>query len=82
MPLKCRAESLDSNDSTSSFSMLVVRDFLREHYAQVLFMNVYPSTVLRADRHADENGLHYCLPGPVDNWNVFHYNILRALEVG
>ncbi|CAN0410371.1 unnamed protein product [Ectocarpus sp. 12 AP-2014] len=40
-------------------------------------LDAYSPTILRADFHAsEEDGLHYCLPGPLDHWVVLLYNIL------
>ncbi|CAM9681598.1 unnamed protein product [Ectocarpus sp. 4 AP-2014] len=40
-------------------------------------LDAYSPTILRADFHAsEEDGLHYCLPGPIDHWVVLLYNIL------
>ncbi|CAN0404931.1 unnamed protein product [Ectocarpus fasciculatus] len=40
-------------------------------------LDAYSPTILRADYHASEkDGLHYCLPGPIDHWVVLLYNIL------
>lgn len=58
----------------------LVRALLHEFHPEVLVMDVYPSTVLRSDGHATEDGLHYCIPGPIDQWVVFLYNILNVLD--
>ncbi|CAM9571411.1 unnamed protein product [Ectocarpus sp. 8 AP-2014] len=40
-------------------------------------LDAYSPTILRVDFHAsEEDGLHYCLPGPIDHWVVLLYNIL------
>ncbi|CAB1096144.1 unnamed protein product [Ectocarpus sp. CCAP 1310/34] len=40
-------------------------------------LDAYSPTILRADSHASAtDGLHYCLPGPIDHWVVLLYNIL------
>ncbi|CAN0128968.1 unnamed protein product [Ectocarpus fasciculatus] len=40
-------------------------------------LDAYSPTILRADTHASAtDGLHYCLPGPIDHWVVLLYNIL------
>ena len=42
----------------------------------VLFLDVATSTELRADHHFDP--LHYCVPGPVDNWAFLLQTALLA----
>ncbi|CAN0105017.1 unnamed protein product [Scytosiphon promiscuus] len=39
-------------------------------------LDAYGPTVLRADSHAGDDGLHYCVPGPIDHWVKLLYNIL------
>lgn len=59
----------------------VVRAFLRRHFPRVLYLDVYPSTFLRPDSHmSSEDCLHYCIPGPVDNWVVLFYNALSLVQ--
>ena len=49
---------------------------------QVLYMDVYSSTLHRADNHVGwlDDCLHYCQPGPIDEWSVFLYNALLGAE--
>ena len=57
---------------------LVLR-LLEEHYPEVLVLDVFPSTVLRADAHADP--LHYCHPsGTLFNWVRLFYNAIRLVQ--
>lgn len=81
-PLKNKAEARMELYNWNKFEHQnhAVREFLHEHFERVIYMDVYPSTVLRADGHATEEGLHYCLPGPIDQWTVFLYNILHILD--
>lgn len=58
----------------------LVRALIHKHHEHVLYLDVYPSTILRADGHTTEDGLHYCIPGPIDQWTVFLYNVLNVLE--
>lgn len=58
----------------------LVKELLDQYYPNVLFLDVYPSSVLRHDGHTTEDGLHYCIPGPIDNWTVLLYNLLDILE--
>eukprot|EP00271_Cylindrocystis_brebissonii_P000137 TRINITY_DN10194_c0_g12_i1.p1 TRINITY_DN10194_c0_g12~~TRINITY_DN10194_c0_g12_i1.p1 ORF type:complete len:789 (+),score=38.59 TRINITY_DN10194_c0_g12_i1:972-3338(+) len=49
-----------------------------------VYLNVEPSTALRADGHLGDTGsfvdcLHFCQPGPLDNWVVLLYNALKQL---
>ncbi|CAM9583244.1 unnamed protein product [Ectocarpus sp. 12 AP-2014] len=40
-------------------------------------LDAYSPTIVRADSHASaKDGLHYCVPGPIDHWVVLLYNIL------
>ncbi|CAM9986379.1 unnamed protein product, partial [Hapterophycus canaliculatus] len=39
-------------------------------------LDAYGPTILRADSHAGDDGLHYCVPGPIDHWVTLLYNIL------
>lgn len=38
-------------------------ELISTHYPNVIWMDIYPMTVLRADSHRDP--LHYCIPGPI-----------------
>ena len=40
-------------------------------------LDAYTPTVLRADMHGRKgDGLHYCIPGPLDHWVSLLYNML------
>lgn len=55
----------------------LVHALLTESFPQVLYLDVATSTQLRVDSHVSkEDCYHYCLPGPVDEWVVFHLNAL------
>jgi len=58
----------------------LIRQLLRNSFNEVLYLDVYPSSVLRHDGHTSEDGLHYCIPGPIDNWVVLFYNLLSQLS--
>jgi len=58
----------------------LVQRLIRKHFKDVLYLDVYPSSVLRHDGHTDADGLHYCIPGPIDNWTILLYNALSILE--
>jgi hypothetical protein len=58
----------------------LIRQLLRNSFNEVLYLDVYPSSVLRHDGHTTEDGLHYCIPGPIDNWVVLFYNLLSLLQ--
>ena len=58
----------------------LVQRLIRRYFKDVLYLDVYPSSVLRHDGHTDDDGLHYCIPGPIDNWTVLLYNALSILE--
>jgi len=58
----------------------LIRQLLRNSFTEVLYLDVYPSSVLRHDGHTTEDGLHYCIPSPIDNWVVLFYNLLSLLQ--
>ena len=40
-------------------------------------LDAYTPTIMRRDMHGHEgDGLHYCIPGPVDHWVRLLYNML------
>jgi hypothetical protein len=58
----------------------LVQSFLEEFYPQVFYMDIASSTNLRADSHVSAHDCyHYCIPGPVDEWVIYHYNALILL---
>jgi hypothetical protein len=56
---------------------LKLYDMFQTHYPQMIHINIFNATVLRVDTHAD--CLHYCIPGPIDQWFHFIYNALMKL---
>jgi hypothetical protein len=56
-----------------------VEAFLRLFFPQVIFLDVAPSTSLRRDSHMD--ALHYCVPGPIDNWLLLLFNVLLLIDM-
>ena len=46
----------------------LVKALIDEYHPHIIFLDIYPSTARRADLHTIEDGLHYCLPGLIDNW--------------
>lgn len=58
----------------------LIRALLHEKHEHVLFLDIFPATVLRPDGHTTEDALHYCIPGPIDQWVVFFYNVLNILD--
>lgn len=59
-----------------------VKMLVKKQFPSVMYMDIYNATVLRADAHPTVRGdcLHYCTPGPVDDWTLFLFNILRLNE--
>ena len=82
-----------------------IHQIWKARYPQVLYLNVYSSTVLRADSHKivyrafnwshpkvgdapyytptlkpQPDCLHYCIPGPVNQWVRFFYDSLVTIE--
>lgn len=42
-----------------------------------ILLDAYSPTVLRADMHiGGKDCLHYCMPGPTNNWVTLLYNII------
>jgi len=57
------------------------RDLIREHFPQVLFLDVSTSTKQRPDSHVSGTDcLHYCIPGPINEWALMHYTMLVGLD--
>jgi hypothetical protein len=55
-----------------------IEQMLQEYYPEVLYLDVFTPTVLRRDSRA--NSLHFCIPGPVDNWILQFYNAIGIIE--
>jgi hypothetical protein len=55
-----------------------VVQFLHRYYPQVLILDLATPMALRADSHVD--GLHYCLPGPLDTWAILLLNALYIAD--
>lgn len=60
---------------------------LHDNFPQVVHINVVNSTALRVDQHlikscrfCPPDCLHYCLPGPIDQWVIFIYNALVRIQ--
>jgi hypothetical protein len=48
---------------------ILIYQLIFEEFPEVIYMDVSKSTDLRADSHmGGEDCLHYCIPGPIDNW--------------
>lgn len=73
----CKDSTLPHNWGQFRSQNVAVDGFLRREYPQVLIMDIYHMTSLRTDLHPD--GLHYCIPGPIDEWVVMLYNSLRVM---
>jgi hypothetical protein len=63
---------------TFNYQNNIAKNMIAKHYPNVVFLDIYRSTMLRPDSHMD--GLHYCIPGPVDNWVVLLYNLLFLIS--
>lgn len=57
---------------------LKVKTMIANYFPRVIYLDVYTSTVLRADSHCvtESDCLHYCIPGPIDNWVTLLFNAL------
>lgn len=54
-----------------------VYELMRTHFPQVVWLDVATSGSLRADSHVGgEDCLHYCTPGPLDNYVLLLYQSL------
>lgn len=61
---------------------LLVRNYLRVNFPSVVYIDVATSTNLRPDSHVGaDDCLHYCMPGPIDNWVEQHYHALVSLPI-
>ena len=59
----------------------MIQNFISEYFPSVLYIDVAHSTQFRPDSHvSDTDCLHYCLPGPISEWVIFHYNALIMLS--
>lgn len=54
-----------------------VKHLIRSEFPQVLYLDVAHATALRSDRHLD--GLHYCVPGPIDQWTLMLHNVIKLV---
>lgn len=61
----------------------LVKEFLSVYFPMVFFIDIATSTNLRIDSHVSKSVcLHYCMPGPISEWVVFHFNaLLRILNL-
>ena len=64
-----------------------VDDMLHSRFPHVVHLNVVNSTILRIDSHVIKTGrwipedcLHYCIPGPIDQWVTFFFNALEKIS--
>ena len=59
----------------------LVKEFLSVYFPMVFFIDIATSTNLRIDSHVSKNDcLHYCMPGPISEWVVFHFNALLRIS--
>ena len=59
----------------------LVKEFLSIHFPMVFFIDIATSTNLRIDSHVSKSDcLHYCMPGPISEWVVFHFNALLRIS--
>lgn len=56
----------------------LVEEMIKTEFPYILHLDVFTSTVLRRDSHVDP--LHYCIPGPIDNWMSILYNALNLIS--
>lgn len=55
----------------------LVHRLIETKFPQVLQVNIFNATLLRADSHPSaDDCLHYCIPGPIDEWLVFVFNAI------
>lgn len=59
----------------------LIHEYLHDRYPQVFFLDAYASGALRVDTHScwHNDCLHFCLPGPVDDWIHYIYNIVLQM---
>jgi hypothetical protein len=65
-----------------------IRHMFNQHLPQVLYLNIFNATTRRIDSHPGYwsitktvDCLHYCMPGPIDNWLTFLYNALLSFHL-
>ena len=70
------ADSFGETFHYSSFAHQnnLTRLLLTTEFPEIVYFDIYGATVLRADSHPDP--LHYCIPGPIDQWVLLWYNAL------
>jgi hypothetical protein len=57
---------------------IAIREFLEKEFPKAIFWDIAHAMSFRQDGHRDP--LHYCLPGPMDTWPWFLYNILTTIR--
>ena len=46
-----------------------------------LILDAYSPTIFRPDWHTGWGDcLHYCIPGPIDTWLIYFYNLMRLAD--
>lgn len=58
-----------------------IEELIINEFPNIVYMDVVPSTILRADSHTpDPIPIHYCIPGPIDNFVRLFYNIMHIFK--
>jgi hypothetical protein len=55
-----------------------IKRLIYDEFPGIVYLDITYLMALRPDNHID--GLHYCIPGPVDWWVPFMYNALYKME--
>lgn len=59
-----------------------VRKLISSRFPQVLYLNVSHPTEMRRDSHVSaKDCLHYCIPGPIDNWITWVVHAVLSFEL-
>jgi hypothetical protein len=80
IPLKSHLyDSEDSIDWPYNWGLfhrqnILIKLWLKTHHPHVIYLDIAHLTSYRSDSHRD--GLHYCIPGPIDTWAKMLYYIL------
>jgi hypothetical protein len=75
-PLKCSPNTKFYYDLFEGQNE-VVKQWLEKYFPQIIYFDVYTSMAMRRDARFDH--IHPCVPGPVDTWSKFIYNILKYI---
>ena len=60
---------------------VIWEDLIAQRFPGKVYMDIFPMSAKRPDQHTSYSDcLHYCIPGPVDEWVRLLYAILAEIE--